>query len=777
MKWIPLLVTILTPIALISEECCSCDCDEGPSSARLSARHREAEGIGYPRGYTSLDLIYTPTWDCLDCDLYPFLDLRGHIDNSGKWATNAGVGVRYLDNCHSVVYGLNLYWDWREARHFNFHQIGGGLEVLWPCWDFRFNGYGPITTSQKTYRTGFDKFKGNQAFFEQKQELALWGVDGTLGYWLYNYGCFGIHTALGGYYFAGKHGKDLGGGLFRAKVRLTDYITLEGQASYDTEFKWLGQGELALHLPFGPTVKRCARSVYDCCDLLALEYRLVEQVERFEIPVTATRKKKGPALDPVTGEPLTFFFVDNTSNSLGTFESPFPTLFQAQAVAGIGDVIYVFPGDGTTTGMDAGITLQDRQILAGSGGSLSLATRFGTIELPAQSTTLPKISNDTDTVILGNGNTISGLEITSASDSSILGATIAGLTVQHSWLNAAFSGVAVFQFEGDFICSDTTIRSDNINLNFVLFPGRDLIIENSSLVSTENSNLSTNNFDGRNLICRNSSFSTIADTRSALTMNIFEGNNFSIEECSISTAGTGSHGVALNLFAGNNFTIQDSSVVTTNSDSQGIGMLTWIGNDFVCAHSTLSTASSSFFLPTFSQGKFICTHSTISATNLTGGQPAIDLRNVEASEIRFEYNTLQSNEVGLSLHTIQAPASGTQMIVKNNKITSFLEALQMTHAAGTLKADILNNTFIATGSQSDEMGTVFFPAVNITSTGGEIDLRYWKNTASAAGPPDVVFVGTGSTFEVQTPNLQQSGLEALNDGTFSLTDITFIPFE
>jgi len=273
-----------TCVGVGPNECCSCVCDLGPASGYLSVRHRGPGGIGYPLAYSSVDLFFNQN---LGYNWYGILDLRGHVANDGKWATNAGIGLRYLNDCATTVYGLNFYWDWREADHFNFHQLGAGIEFLWPCWDLRLNGYAPITSTKKTYRKKFDRFQGNRSYFEKKQELALSGLDGAVGYWLYNCGIFGIHTALGGYYFRGDHGTNVGGGLLRAKVRITDIVSLKGEVSYDNEFKWNGQGELAIHIPFGPEIKRYSRSVSDCCSLLAIEYRLAEQVERFEIPPTA----------------------------------------------------------------------------------------------------------------------------------------------------------------------------------------------------------------------------------------------------------------------------------------------------------------------------------------------------------------------------------------------------------------------------------------------------------------------------------------------------------
>ena len=82
--------------------------------------------------------------------------------------------------------------------------------------------------------------------------------------------------------------------------------------------------------------------------------------------------------------------MNNLSHSAGTFESPYPTLAEAQAASAPGDVIYVFPGDGTTNGMNSGIALQSNQSFWGSGVSHYLATNLGTINIPAQTLASPK---------------------------------------------------------------------------------------------------------------------------------------------------------------------------------------------------------------------------------------------------------------------------------------------------------------------------------------------------------------------------------------------------
>lgn len=387
-------------------------CEETPKEASLTFRHREPNGIGYSPGYSSVDLFYAPD---TKSSAYPFIDLRSHFFNNGKVALNTGVGLRYLPDTSSVIVGGNLYWDFRQAKHTHFNQFGAGLEFLWPRWDIRINGYFP-TNRKKHYHkylnTVFQEFKGNNAYYVKKYELGMIGGDVELGYLLYNSKNFNWEGDAGFYYFNGDFNKHATGGLLRTKLFITDYVVLEGQVSYDNLFNWIGQGELSLRIPFGKRVPRstCRNLCPD--DLLSLERKLVDKPQRFEIIVTKSVKKKHRVRGP-QGNILNFVFVNNTSSSNGTIESPFPTLAQAQAASQPGDIIYIFPGDGTTTGMDTGINLQDNQSLVGSGVDFTLSTSLGTMTIPAQTSTTPTITAPLNTrvVFCANNNTINGLTI------------------------------------------------------------------------------------------------------------------------------------------------------------------------------------------------------------------------------------------------------------------------------------------------------------------------------------------------------------------------------
>ena len=419
-------------------DCCpqECPCCSQPPM-RVTVRHIDPNGIGYHPGYTTIEGFFTTfePW----CDAWvPFLDVRGHVFNNGKWAANAGIGLRYLTACR--VWGANVYYDYRRTKHHhNFNQIGAGLESLGQTWDFRINGYFPVGKREKVYSNfQFDGFKGNSLILSRKREVAMTGFNAEVGYHYDCWECFPIYAAIGPYYLNGK-GHSAWGGKLRARVDFWDYFHLEGNVSYDKIFKWIGQGEVGISYSFGcrRTIKtRCG----NCCDTaLTLSDRSLQPVDRFEIIAIDDHRKKEKAIDPITGQPWFFIFVNNLSHSLGTFESPFPTLLEAQNASHPNDAIYVFPGDGTTNGYASGITLQYGQWLLGAGNTQIIPTTVGNFVIPPLASIQPKITNSSggNMVTLSNDNVVSGFDFifNTVDQSGIVGTGINNLTaIQNTFI-------------------------------------------------------------------------------------------------------------------------------------------------------------------------------------------------------------------------------------------------------------------------------------------------------------------------------------------------------
>jgi trimeric autotransporter adhesin len=432
------------------------NCQDGAREATIFFQHREGNGIGYDRGYSSLNAFF----DLLPKGkVHPFFDLRGHISNDGKWAANAGFGFRTLFSNPNTIFGANVFYDYRNAPHAAFHQMGAGLETFVGKWDFHLNGYFPFGETKKLYHDGFDKFKEHRAIFGKHYELAMIGGEASAGREFFTTKYVDMHGKLGGYYFSGHFGKHAAGGLFRLKSYVTPYFSVEGQVSYDSLFKDIYQGMVSFNIPFGQKPK--ANSLFSC------NPRSMQPVDRFEMIVSKKHKKTSPAINPTTGQPLNFIFVNNTHpSSDGSFNSPFPTLLEAQNTSSAGDVIYVFAGDGTSKGMDQGFILKTQQQLIGSGAPASFTTRFGIRTIPAQTKILPKITapsgNDVITANNTTSNVISGFNITMLNSNGINASNIQNMTILHNHFTDPLdlsTGVALNSGGGNILISDNAFGS------------------------------------------------------------------------------------------------------------------------------------------------------------------------------------------------------------------------------------------------------------------------------------------------------------------------------
>jgi hypothetical protein len=237
-------------------------------------------------------------------------------------------------------------------------------------------------------------------------------------------------------------------------------VTLEVSDSWDSVFKNNVQGQLTLSLPFGP--KSRPKLDRDCCvescdRAMTLAMRMVQPVARQEMIVIDSHKKTDPASD-------FFVFMDNESSSQGTYGSPYATLSDAQDNSSIGDIIYVFPGDGTTTGMAEGIILKNKQKFWGSGVGHGLKTNLGKIYIPALTSTSPQMTSGTDGIILGADNDVSGFSIIDTQRRAIFGDGNLGNTTITSCI---ISGAN--QYDDSYDAIDITYEggSGNLVMNYL----------------------------------------------------------------------------------------------------------------------------------------------------------------------------------------------------------------------------------------------------------------------------------------------------------------------
>jgi hypothetical protein len=312
--------------------------------------------------------------------------------------------------------------------------------------EYRVNGYFPVGGHRSDkYGYKFNSFSGNNILLGQKQKVALKGGDAEVGIHLTQSTKWDLYTGAGPYFFAagGAHGW---GGKVRLLGRFKEYISLEASYSYDRIFHNVVQGTIGFNYAFGKKLSRKDRNCPQQNDLMLS--RAAFAPYRFEIPVVKKVRKNVKAIDPATGKPWQVWFVNNTSSSAGTYQSPFPTLAMAQAASSPNDIIYVFPGDGTTKGMNTGIALQNGQKLFGSSVAHKIKTTKGKITIPTFSATAPTITNTASVVTLASGNEVSGMNIV-VNTANIIGidgtSGINGVTIDRNMIsgNVTYTGINV----------------------------------------------------------------------------------------------------------------------------------------------------------------------------------------------------------------------------------------------------------------------------------------------------------------------------------------------
>ncbi len=165
--------------------------------------------------------------------------------------------------------------------------------------------------------------------------------------------------------------------------------------------------------------------------------------DTFHYTATDTHGASTQGTVTVTVASKVWYVKNNASGANdGRSGSPFTTLAQAQSASASGDTIYVFGGDGSSTGQAAGIVLKSSQRLIGQADALTIGptTLFGAT--PASRPVLAASSGAV--VTLASGVTVKGLSANPSGsaagisgDSAVSGATIDDVRVNSSATEAA----------------------------------------------------------------------------------------------------------------------------------------------------------------------------------------------------------------------------------------------------------------------------------------------------------------------------------------------------
>lgn len=530
-----LISSFKTPLPVEEVEYEECKIEGNSWEYATSIRHIEGKGAGYKTGYTTLEgVVFFNTGSYL----LNFVDLRGHFFDDGKTALNLGFGTRFERK--ENVYGLNLYYDFRDTRLKTYHQIAMGFEKLGKAWDFRANIYWPLGTGRSDfYHIKFHKFKQNSIILSKRCELAMRGIQGEAGTFLGKFWKMDFFVAGGPYYYNGGKGANILGAKVRLKGQYSEKFGFEFLNSYDGFFGNIFQGKITFTFPFVTSFcKSAERSDCNVCGVDDLKQKMRVGVVREEIITIKDHRKNATAVDPSTGQPYTVWFVDNTSHSAGTYKSPFPTLAEAEAASKPGDIIYVFPGDQTSTGMSSGIVLQNNQRLWGASVAHGLPTTLGNVVIPSEATRLPVLTNSTgDVVAIANNNEVSGFYIQNLNGNGIsqanAGVSIANFTATQNMIvgNGTNHGLELQNIGGTLEVAKNTINSQSLSMNIASsniqnasyqIKENNFNISGISLQLTNSSNISTlianNSFLGYSTV---PIFNATLSNATAQTLNSF----------------------------------------------------------------------------------------------------------------------------------------------------------------------------------------------------------------------------------------------------------------
>ncbi|MFT6332560.1 MAG: parallel beta-helix repeat protein, partial [Lentimonas sp.] len=453
-----------------------------------------------------------------------FIDSRGWLDNNNTKEGNIGLGFRRKIN-NELLLGAYAFYDAKSTKNDNkFIQGTFGIEALTINWDFRTNLYlaekdrkntnssivggiyiqgSNIIDGSQSYETNFDGFD-----IEVGRKMPFL-EDLTMSVSYYHFRNNNVDEKIDGYRARGKYS-------FFSKNGHS--LSLEGQYSYDNLRSDEFLGGIKYSYQFGKSGKDNNRKN----QLSAIEKRMTAEVIRDVDIVTKENAADPTTLKSANGEDQKILFVNNEAGGIqeGTMENPFKTLKDAEAASGEYDIIYVYYGDGTTSGYDDGIVLKDYQKLFGQGDDFTIGDvlgnqSYGEVLIAKESDDsyskitktfnggddtyiehVTSLSNvETYTIMAANYNVITGVDVSSNNiddsklydyGNGILILNKTGVIINNNKIHDNASH-GVYVFNVGLTTSSNTISNNKISDN--LQQGIRLIASGSS---TQNNNISDN---------------------------------------------------------------------------------------------------------------------------------------------------------------------------------------------------------------------------------------------------------------------------------------------
>ncbi len=641
-----------------------------------------------------------------------FGDVRLMGDNNSNKEFNIGVGYREIVNTKllgDAVAGGMVWYDRRfTARDSRFNQITVSGELLGEKWDIRANGYVPLNNSKNHTQANPNNsnagFAGTQILVNTDQsvvEEALPGVDIEVGRKVDFLDKITDVTRIyaGAYHFEGDRVDNVSGLRARIASDISTDVQLGARYQYDDVRGSQTYLEATVRLPWG--VKKSFKEE-------GVRSRLDEAPER-DIDIVHNETVIDEGVNKVlfnanTQVAQNVVHVDNTAagGGDGSFETPFDTLVAAEAAAVANDLIYIHRGDGTTTGQNSGIILNDPgQMLVGSGVDLLFNDqRFTTsngLDIKNSVVVQASTANPVITNAAGSG-------VGATAD----GVFIAGITVDGANANGVFaSNLSNANWsKGTTITNVTVLNSGNHGLS-VQSDGVGSRIEKINI-----SNNFTDNNGNRGVFVQTSNGASMFDVKingNTANNNFFDGitiranrGNSHVDKIYISNNianNNGSRGIytdAVNSGIADNVSISNNVATTNNlqgffsSARNGLFGIGQLGEISYYDNQAINNVSHGFF-SSAAQGEIqrVKYHNNVSQGNGEDGISLLAEENGNISQVAIENNTLILNvEHGLNFADESVAGGILNRNVQQNRIFSnTLEEVRVDLDGGELNAE------------------------------------------------------------------------------------------
>jgi hypothetical protein len=496
-----------------------------------------------------------------------------------------------------------------------------------------------------------------------------------------------------------------------------------------------------------------------------------------------------------------WYVKNNGAAGNGQSQSPFNTLAAAQGASAASDIIFVYNGDGTTTGQNAGITLKANQQLIGEG--VALVVNGNTLVVAG---TKPQITNTaatSDVVTLNDGNTVKG-------------ATITGTA-------GARDGISSVSAHAGFTADTITVQNNvNVGVDLISMTGT-VTITNSTISTVGNQALTINNgtaavtVDNTNTVNGGTGTAVSVLNRPAAAGAIAIGATITggqiqlLSNVSGTISFTGSqtlsnttvNGVTMTTNAGATINFSGTLNVTTTTgvpfQASGGGTLNVTGT----ANLTSGAAANGLSLNGITIGG---SGVTFTSVNTTGATTAINLVNFTAAgTVTVNGGTITNGTTGVSLQgtntsltlagvTITGPTTGITNTTNFGTLTIGASVNVTAATALNLISGAVSGTFANVSSTGGNNGVILnavtgswgttagsltgATTVTFSVTGGGGGTISWGGTINQAGASFVVTIAGGNSNTINfSGNVTTSGASAGisisgNSGTYNFTGAT-----